>query len=52
MKTLNNLIFNVLDACFDWKYTLNDEYLVYKQTIQIDECKNSSRGGVDKKNEV
>jgi hypothetical protein len=49
MKTLNNLIF---DAYFDWKYFPHEEYVVYKQTIQIDKCGKQSRGGVDKKNEI
>jgi len=52
MKTLKNLIFDVFDACFDWKYFPNEKYAVYKQTIQIDNCRINSRGGVDKKNEV
>jgi len=52
MKTLNNLIFDFFDACFDWKYFPSEEYIVYKQSTQIDKCRKQSRGGVEKKNEV
>jgi hypothetical protein len=52
MKTMKNLIFNVFDACFDWKNFHDEKYLVYKQTIQNDKCKNRSGGGVEKKNEI
>jgi len=52
MKILKNLIFNVFDAFFDWKNFPDGEYVVYKQTIQIDTCRIKSRGGVDKKNEI
>jgi hypothetical protein len=44
MKTQKNLFFDeIYDAHFDWKYTPNEEYLVYKRTFGMNGRKKQSR---------